>query len=182
RWPSPRDLYGHRPWRTDPLRPRHPRRRHTNRWQPGRQRHRYTGSTGSLGQPRPSFRIRSRPPIPRHVLALLLVLALGALFASGSRGVLDILQSVPILGFFSVTVAWFLAFAPGKVLGTEFVANLSSFVMAPAPSQSCPKMCSRLSAYLVQRDARHYVHQRELARRPPKDRQLRDHGVHCISG
>jgi len=122
------------------------------------------------------------------LLALLLVLAAGALFASGSRGVLDnlsaitgadisldprllpgyaartslrmllalvlsllftfgyatlaaknrrarqllmpildILQSVPILGFVSVTVAWFLALAPGKVLGAEFVAIFAIF-------------------------------------------------------
>src|SRR4051812_3126712 len=33
--------------------------------------------------------------------------------------VLDILQSVPILGFLSVTVVWFLSLAPGRVLGAE---------------------------------------------------------------
>src|SRR5271170_7313456 len=33
---------------------------------------------------------------------------------------LDILQSVPILGFISVTVVFFMALAPGRVLGAEF--------------------------------------------------------------
>ncbi|MGH6829313.1 MAG: ABC transporter permease [Rhizomicrobium sp.] len=32
---------------------------------------------------------------------------------------LDILQSVPILGFLSVTVVWFLSLAPGRILGAE---------------------------------------------------------------
>src|SRR6185295_16797014 len=31
--------------------------------------------------------------------------------------ILDILQSVPILGFISVTVIWFMSLAPGRVLG-----------------------------------------------------------------
>src|SRR5580693_9416130 len=35
---------------------------------------------------------------------------------------LDILQSVPILGFISVTVVFFMALAPGRVLGAEFAA------------------------------------------------------------
>ena len=35
---------------------------------------------------------------------------------------LDILQSVPILGFMSVTVVFFMSLAPGRVLGAEFAA------------------------------------------------------------
>src|SRR5271165_2068782 len=36
--------------------------------------------------------------------------------------ILDILQSVPILGFISVTVVFFMSLAPGRVLGAEFAA------------------------------------------------------------
>ena len=36
--------------------------------------------------------------------------------------ILDILQSVPIFGFISVTVVFFLSLAPGRVLGAEFVS------------------------------------------------------------
>jgi NitT/TauT family transport system permease protein len=40
---------------------------------------------------------------------------------------LDILQSVPILGFISVTVVFFMALAPGLVLGAEFAAVFAIF-------------------------------------------------------
>src|SRR6516164_8078078 len=40
---------------------------------------------------------------------------------------LDILQSVPILGFLSVTVVFFMSLAPGKVLGVEFAAVFAIF-------------------------------------------------------
>jgi NitT/TauT family transport system permease protein len=40
---------------------------------------------------------------------------------------LDILQSVPILGFISVTVVFFLSLTPGRVLGAEFVAIFAIF-------------------------------------------------------
>ncbi|MGB6535244.1 MAG: ABC transporter permease subunit [Xanthobacteraceae bacterium] len=40
---------------------------------------------------------------------------------------LDILQSVPILGFISVTVVFFMALAPGRVLGAEFAAVFAIF-------------------------------------------------------
>jgi NitT/TauT family transport system permease protein len=40
---------------------------------------------------------------------------------------LDILQSVPILGFISVTVVFFLSLAPGRVLGAEFAAVFAIF-------------------------------------------------------
>jgi NitT/TauT family transport system permease protein len=36
--------------------------------------------------------------------------------------ILDILQSVPILGFLSITVIFFLSLAPGRVLGAEFAS------------------------------------------------------------
>jgi NitT/TauT family transport system permease protein len=40
---------------------------------------------------------------------------------------LDILQSVPILGFISVTVVYFMSLAPGLVLGAEFAAIFAIF-------------------------------------------------------
>src|SRR6202051_3893271 len=41
--------------------------------------------------------------------------------------ILDILQSVPILGFISVTVVFFMSLAPGRVLGAEFAAIFALF-------------------------------------------------------
>ena len=40
---------------------------------------------------------------------------------------LDILQSVPILGFISVTVVFFMSLTPGRVLGAEFAAIFAIF-------------------------------------------------------
>ena len=40
---------------------------------------------------------------------------------------LDILQSVPILGFISVTFVFFLSLAPGRILGAEFAAIFAIF-------------------------------------------------------
>lgn len=40
---------------------------------------------------------------------------------------LDILQSVPILGFISVTIVFFMSLAPGQVLGAEFAAVFAIF-------------------------------------------------------
>jgi NitT/TauT family transport system permease protein len=40
---------------------------------------------------------------------------------------LDILQSVPILGFLSVTVVWFLSLAPGRVFGAELACVFAIF-------------------------------------------------------
>jgi len=40
---------------------------------------------------------------------------------------LDILQSVPILGFISITVVFFLSLTPGRVLGAEFAAIFAIF-------------------------------------------------------
>ncbi len=41
--------------------------------------------------------------------------------------ILDILQSVPILGFISVTVVFFMSLAPGRILGAEFAAIFAIF-------------------------------------------------------
>src|SRR6202142_3198385 len=41
--------------------------------------------------------------------------------------ILDSLQSVPILGFISVTVVFFMSLAPGRVLGAEFAAIFAIF-------------------------------------------------------
>ncbi len=40
---------------------------------------------------------------------------------------LDILQSVPILGFISVTVTFFLSLTPGRMAGAEFAAIFAIF-------------------------------------------------------
>jgi NitT/TauT family transport system permease protein len=77
----------------------------------------------------------------RTTLRMLLALALSliftftyATFAAKSRRaevllvpLLDILQSVPILGFISVTVVFFMSLAPGRVLGAEFAAIFAIF-------------------------------------------------------
>ncbi len=41
--------------------------------------------------------------------------------------ILDVLQSVPILGFISITSVFFLSLAPGRVIGAEFVAIFAIF-------------------------------------------------------
>src|SRR6202050_4729771 len=41
--------------------------------------------------------------------------------------ILDILQSVPLLGFISITVVFFMSLAPGRVLGAEFAAIFAIF-------------------------------------------------------
>jgi NitT/TauT family transport system permease protein len=41
--------------------------------------------------------------------------------------ILDVLQSVPILGFISLTIVLFLSLAPGRVLGAEFAAIFAIF-------------------------------------------------------
>jgi NitT/TauT family transport system permease protein len=41
--------------------------------------------------------------------------------------ILDILQSVPILGFISITVVFFMSLVPGRVLGVEFAAIFAIF-------------------------------------------------------
>jgi NitT/TauT family transport system permease protein len=77
----------------------------------------------------------------RTTLRMLVAMALSLLFtftyatlAAKSRRaerllipLLDILQSVPILGFISITVIFFMALAPGRVLGAEFAAIFAIF-------------------------------------------------------
>jgi NitT/TauT family transport system permease protein len=77
----------------------------------------------------------------RTTLRMLIAMALSLLFtftyatlAAKSRAaerllvpLLDILQSVPILGFISITVVFFMALAPGRVLGAEFAAIFAIF-------------------------------------------------------
>jgi len=77
----------------------------------------------------------------RTALRMLVALAFSLLFtftyatwaAKSTRAgiilvpLLDILQSVPILGFISVTVVFFLSLAPGKVLGAEIAAVFAIF-------------------------------------------------------
>src|SRR5581483_6393687 len=66
-------------------------------------------------------------------LSLLFTFTYATLAAKSRRAellllpLLDILQSVPILGFISVTVVFFMALAPGRVLGAEFAAIFAIF-------------------------------------------------------
>ncbi len=67
------------------------------------------------------------------VLSLLFTFTYATLAAKSRRAerllvpLLDILQSVPILGFISVTVVFFMALAPGRVLGAEFASIFAIF-------------------------------------------------------
>jgi NitT/TauT family transport system permease protein len=67
------------------------------------------------------------------VLSLVFTLTYATWAAKSERAgkllvpLLDILQSVPILGFISVTAVFFLSLAPGRVLGAEFVAIFAIF-------------------------------------------------------
>ncbi|HML08037.1 MAG TPA: ABC transporter permease subunit [Xanthobacteraceae bacterium] len=77
----------------------------------------------------------------RTTLRMLIAMALSLIFtftyatlAARSRlaerlliPLLDILQSVPILGFISITVVFFMALAPGRVLGAEYAAIFAIF-------------------------------------------------------
>lgn len=77
----------------------------------------------------------------RTALRMLIALALSLLFtfsyatlaAKSARAgallipLLDILQSVPILGFISITVVFFLSIAPGQILGAELAAVFAIF-------------------------------------------------------
>src|SRR5277367_1984187 len=99
----------------------------------------------------PLAELQRTPPSldPRHLpeyaarttLRMLIAMALSLLFtftyatlaAKNKRAerllvpLLDILQSVPILGFISVTVVFFMALAPGRVLGAEFASIFAIF-------------------------------------------------------
>jgi NitT/TauT family transport system permease protein len=67
------------------------------------------------------------------VLSLAFSLAYGALAAKSRRAekilisILDVLQSVPILGFLSITVTGFIALFPGRLLGVECAAIFAIF-------------------------------------------------------
>ncbi|AXK82428.1 ABC transporter permease subunit [Pseudolabrys taiwanensis] len=67
------------------------------------------------------------------VLSLVFTFTYATLAAKSRRAevilvpLLDILQSVPILGFISVTVVFFMSLAPGRVLGAEFAAVFAIF-------------------------------------------------------
>ena len=67
------------------------------------------------------------------VLSLIFTLTYATWAAKSERAgkilvpILDILQSVPILGFISVTAVFFLSLAPGRVLGAEFVSIFAIF-------------------------------------------------------
>jgi NitT/TauT family transport system permease protein len=67
------------------------------------------------------------------VLSLIFTLTYATWAAKSERAgkllvpMLDILQSVPILGFISVTVVFFMSLAPGRVLGAEFAAIFAIF-------------------------------------------------------
>jgi NitT/TauT family transport system permease protein len=66
-------------------------------------------------------------------LSLLFTLTYATWAAKSARAgkllvpMLDILQSVPILGFISITVVFFMSLAPGRVLGAEFAAIFAIF-------------------------------------------------------
>src|SRR6202045_1372694 len=60
-------------------------------------------------------------------LSLLFTLTYATWAAKLLVPILDILQSVPILGFISVTVVFFMSLAPGRVLGAEFAAIFAIF-------------------------------------------------------
>jgi len=66
-------------------------------------------------------------------LSLLFTLTYATWAAKSARAekllvpILDILQSVPILGFISVTVVFFMSLAPGRVLGAEFESIFAIF-------------------------------------------------------
>jgi NitT/TauT family transport system permease protein len=66
-------------------------------------------------------------------LSLLFTLSYATLAAKSVRAgrllipLLDILQSVPILGFISLTVVFFMSLAPGRVLGAELAAVFAIF-------------------------------------------------------
>src|SRR6478609_6647794 len=66
-------------------------------------------------------------------LSLLFTFTYATLAAKSARAgallipLLDILQSVPILGFISITIVFFLSIAPGRILGAELAAVFAIF-------------------------------------------------------
>ena len=82
----------------------------------------------------PEYGLRTTLRMLAAILAsLLFTLTYGALAAKSRRAelvlvpLLDILQSVPVLGFLSFTVVGFMALVPGRVLGVELAAVFAIF-------------------------------------------------------
>ena len=82
----------------------------------------------------PEYGLRTTLRMLAAILAsLLFTLSYGALAAKSRRAelvlvpLLDILQSVPVLGFLSFTVVGFMALVPGRVLGVELAAVFAIF-------------------------------------------------------
>ncbi len=82
----------------------------------------------------PGFAVRTTlRMLAAMVLSLLFTFTYATWAAKSRRAevilipLLDILQSVPILGFISVTVVYFMSLAPGLVLGAEFAAVFAIF-------------------------------------------------------
>ena len=96
-----------------------------------------TAAAAGLARSAPTCRNTPRAPRLRMliamVLSLLFTFTYATLAAKNKRAerllvpLLDILQSVPILGFISITVVFFMALAPGRVLGAEFAAIFAIF-------------------------------------------------------
>jgi NitT/TauT family transport system permease protein len=82
----------------------------------------------------PDYALRTMMRMVAAILAsLVFTLSYATLAAKSRRAelvlipLLDILQSVPVLGFLSFTVAFFLGLFPGRVLGAEFAAIFAIF-------------------------------------------------------
>jgi NitT/TauT family transport system permease protein len=82
----------------------------------------------------PSYAVRtSLRMLAAMVLSLVFTLTYATWAAKSRRArqvlipLLDILQSVPILGFISVTAVFFMSLAPGRVLGAELAAVFAIF-------------------------------------------------------
>lgn len=82
----------------------------------------------------PEYALRTTVRMLAALLVSLLFTFVYATAAAKSRRaeqilipILDILQSVPILGFISLTIVWFMSLAPGRVLGAEFAAVFAIF-------------------------------------------------------
>jgi NitT/TauT family transport system permease protein len=82
----------------------------------------------------PDYALRTMMRMVAAIIASLVFTLVYATVAAKSRRaelvlipILDILQSVPVLGFLSFTVAFFLGLFPGRVLGAEFAAIFAIF-------------------------------------------------------
>ncbi len=82
----------------------------------------------------PEYSVRTTLRMLAAIIAsLIFTFIYGAIAAKSRRAemvlipILDILQSVPVLGFLSFTVLFFMGLFPGKVLGVEFAAVFAIF-------------------------------------------------------